>query len=63
MSETKQPKVKAPKFFEVIDGVVPFCPHCGTKFIEPVAANYDYICPACNEPFNVTKAPESEPEE
>ena len=47
MSENKEPKVKNPKFYEIIDGAVPFCPNCGTKFVEPVAANYDYICPAC----------------
>ena len=61
MSETKEPKVKTPKFYEVIDGIVPFCPNCGSKFVEPVAANYDYVCPACNQPFNVVKEPESEP--
>ena len=26
MSETKEPKVKTPKFYEIIDDVVPFCP-------------------------------------
>ena len=58
MGEPKEPKIKNPKYYEVIDGIVPFCPNCGTKFVEAVAANYDYVCPACNKPFNVVKGPE-----
>ncbi|QMU54477.1 MAG: hypothetical protein GKS07_06020 [Nitrosopumilus sp.] len=34
---------------------VPFCPNCGIKSVEPVAANYDYVCPACKNQFNVIK--------
>ena len=53
MSENKKPKITNPKVYESIDGVVPFCPLCNAKFVEPVAANYDYVCPACKNPFNV----------
>ena len=62
MSETKEPEIKNPKYYEVIDGAVPFCPNCGTKFVEAVAANYDYVCPACNEPFNVVREPKTKDE-
>ena len=58
MSENKKPKVTNPKVYESIDGVVPFCPLCNAKFVEPVATNYDYVCPACKNPFNVVKEPE-----
>ena len=63
MTDNKEPRVKNPKFYEVIDGAVPFCPSCGTKFVEAVAANYDYVCPACNEPFNVVREPVSNTKE
>ena len=63
MSENKKPKVTNPKVYEPVDGVVPFCPCCGAKFVDPLAANYDYVCPACNNPFNVVQEPEKEPEE
>ena len=63
MSEESKPKVTNPKVYQIIDGIVPFCPNCGVKFVEPVAANYDYVCPACNESFNVVKGPQSETSE
>ena len=43
MSENKEPKVTNPKFYEIIDGAVPFCPNYRTKFVEAVAVNYDSI--------------------
>ena len=57
MPENKESIVKTPKYYQMIDGAVPFCLNCGSKFVEPVAANYDYVCPACNHPFNVVKEP------
>lgn len=62
MSETREPKVKILKFYQWIDGAVPFGPNCGSKFVEPEAVNYDYVCPACNEPFNVVRELGSQPE-
>ena len=63
MSENPKPKVTNPKVYESIDGVVPFCPCCGAKFVEPLAANYDYVCPAYKNSFNVGTKPKQEYEE
>jgi len=59
---SKEPKITAPKFYEPIDGQVPHCPRCNVKFTEPVAANFDYVCPACEQPFNVVVEPPKETE-
>jgi len=60
--DVKEPKITTPKYYEPIDGQVAYCPYCRVKFVELVAANYDYTCPACEKQFNVVKEPEEENE-
>ena len=63
MSSNDNPKYKTPKVLEPIEGKVPNCPNCNVQFVEPVAANYEFVCPSCNQPFNVTIKPEPKSEE
>ena len=52
---------KIPEVLEPIEGKVPNCPNCNVLFQEPVSANEDYLCPKCNQPFNVVIKPEAKP--
>ena len=63
MSSADNSKYKTPQVLEPIEGKVPNCPNCNVLFAAPVNANEDYLCPKCNQPFNVTIRPEPKSEE
>lgn len=64
MSENIKTKLNPPKIIEPIEGYVPSCPECGQLFQEPVAANMQWIYPACQKKFIVKVNPKTlEPEE